>query len=58
MDGDSEVVKYFHVALATNKKLIIVPFKRDQAKEIGWRMYLQSKVSEGVVSFEEFDDLD
>ena len=53
---EDELIKYGKLALATNKKMILIPQVRERDREIRWSIHLQSKVSEGVEDLQDFDD--
>ena len=55
-DFERKIVKYARISLATNKKLILIPHRRDSEGEIRWTIHLQSKVAEGIEDLKEFID--
>ena len=54
---EEELLKYGRLALATNKKMILYPQRRERNGEIRWTLHLQSKVAEGIEDLQDFDDI-
>jgi len=50
------LLKYGRLALATGKKLIFVPIRREREGKMAWKIYLQSIVCEGEEDIRDFED--
>lgn len=56
--SEQQVLRYFHLALHTGKKMIVVPVRREAEGNVCWKIYLQSLVAAGEERISELDVID